>query len=281
MNRLTQEECISRRTIVSAGLFGLLAAGMGTLDAACAFADENVEQGNQLVDLTTLSDEDLLALEANLRTEKIRRQMNTAVVPQGYYIAGTDFAAGTYTVSAIADGNDHGRDIAVYETQDKSNQISWDYIDGGESVKISLVDGNLLSLRTGNFALSPFTIDFGGATSAEATAPQDQPTAEASSVPSSGEVTPEFKEMIDSYEAFMNQYCDFMVKYADATSSGDSATLLAMTADYASLVQQELDWAGKIDDIDESTLSPADDAYYLEVQGRVLKKLGETGVSLS
>ena len=281
MNRLAQEKRISRRTIVGAGLFGLLAAGIGTWDTACAFADENVEQGTQLVDLTTLSNEDLLALEANLRTEKIRRQMNTAVVPQGYYIAGTDFAAGTYTVSAIADGNDHGRDIAVYETQDKSNQISWDYIDGGESVKISLVDGNLLSLRTGDFALSPFTIDFGNAAGTETTAPQDQPAAEASNAQSSGEVTPEFKEMMDSYEAFMNQYCDFMVKYADATSSGDSATLLSMTADYASLVQQELDWASKIDGIDESTLSPADDAYYLEVQGRVLKKLSETGASLS
>ena len=274
MNRLAQEKRISRRTIVDAGLFGLLAAGIGTWDTACAFADENVEQGTQLVDLTTLSNEDLLALEANLRTEKIRRQMNTAVVPQGYYIAGTDFAAGTYTVSAIADGNDHGRDIAVYETQDKSNQISWDYIDGGESVKISLVDGNLLSLRTGDFALTPFTIDFGNAAGTETTAPQDQPVAEASSAQSSGEVTPEFKEMMDSYEAFM-------VKYTNATSSGDSATLLAMTADYASLVQQELDWASKIDGVDETTLSPADDAYYLEVQGRVLKKLGETGVSLS
>ena len=281
MNRFAQEKRISRRTIVGAGLFGLLAAGIGTWDTACAFADENVEQGTQLVDLTTLSNEDLLALEANLRTEKIRRQMNTAVVPQGYYIAGTDFAAGTYTVSAIADGNDHGRDIAVYETQDKSNQISWDYIDGGESVKISLVDGNLLSLRTGDFALTPFTIDFGNAAGTETTAPQDQPVAEASSAQSSGEVTPEFKEMMDSYEAFMNQYCDFMVKYTNATSSGDSTTLLAMTADYASLVQQELDWASKIDGVDETTLSPADDAYYLEVQGRVLKKLGETGVSLS
>ena len=116
MDRLAQKECISRRTIVGAGLFGLLAAGMGTWDATCAFADENVEQGTQLVDLTTLSNEDLLALEASLRAEKVRRQMNTAVVPQGYYIAGVDFAAGTYTVSAIADGNDYGRDVAVYET---------------------------------------------------------------------------------------------------------------------------------------------------------------------
>ena len=73
MNRLAQEECISRRTIVGAGLFGLLAAGMETWDAACAIADENIEQSTQLIDLSTLGDEDLLALEANLRAEKVRR----------------------------------------------------------------------------------------------------------------------------------------------------------------------------------------------------------------
>ena len=138
-----------------------------------------------------------------------------------------------------------------------------------------------MSLRTGFFALFPFTIDFGDAASAEAADPQEQPAAEAGGAQISGEVTPEFKEMMNSYEAFMNRHCDFMVKYVNATNSGDSTTLLAMTADYANLVQQELDWASKIDGIDESTLSPADDAYYLEVQGRVLKKLGETGVSLS
>ena len=281
MNRLAQEERISRRTIVGAGLFGLLAAGIGTWDTACAFADENVEQGTQLVDLTTLSNEDLLALEANLRTEKIRRQMNAAIVPRGHYVAGVDFAAGTYMITAIDNGTDESWVICIYDTQAQENQLYWDMIDAGETIKVTLDEGNFVKLKDGDFALSPFTIDFGNAAGTETTAPQDQPAAEASSAQSSGEVTPEFKEMMDSYEAFMNQYCDFMVKYADATSLGDSATLLAMTADYASLVQQELDWASKIDGIDESTLSPADDAYYLEVQGRVLKKLGETGASLS
>lgn len=94
---------------------------------------------------------------------------------------------------------------------------------GGESVKISLVDGNLLSLRTGDFALFPFTIDFGDAASAEAADPQEQPAAEAGGAQTSGEVTPEFKEMMDSHEAFMNQYCDLMVKYVNATDSGESA----------------------------------------------------------
>ena len=281
MDRLAQKECISRRTIVGAGLFGLLAAGMGTWDATCALADENTEQSTQLVDLTALSNEDLLALEANLRAEKVRREMNTAVVPQGHYVAGVDFAAGTYTVTAIENDADRSKTVCVYDTQTQENQLFWDLIEAGETIKITLAEGNLVELEDGDFALSPFTIDFGGTTSTEATTPQDQPAVEASSGQSSGEVTPEFKEMMDSYEAFMNQYCDFMVKYVNATNSGDSATLLAMTTDYANLVQQELDWASKIDGIDESALSPADDAYYLEVQGRVLKKLGETGVSLS
>lgn len=96
-------------------------------------------------------------------------------------------------------------------------------VSGGESVKISLVDGNLLSLRTGFFALFPFTIDFGDAISAEAADPQEQPAAEAGGAQTSGEVTPEFKEMMDSYEALMNQYCDLMVKYVNATDSGESA----------------------------------------------------------
>ena len=271
----------SRRTIVGAGLFGHLAAGMGTWDTACAFADENTKQSTQLIDLAALSNEDLLALEADLRTEKVRREMNTAVVPQGHYVAGVDFAAGTYTVTAIENDVDRSKTVCVYDTQTQENQLFWDLIEAGETIKITLAEGNLVELEDGDFALSPFTIDFGGTTSTEATTPQDQPAVEASSGQSSGEVTPEFKEMMDSYEAFMNQYCDFMVKYTNATNSGDSVTLLSMTADYANLVQQELDWASKIDGIDESTLSPADDAYYLEVQGRVLKKLGETGVSLS
>ena len=272
---MERTNAISRRNLIGAGLAGL-AAGFVNVGPRTAFAD--AEEAGEPLDLTSLSDEDLLALESNLRAEKVRRQMNTAVVPQGYYVAGADFAAGTYIVTALADGNDHGRDVAVYDTQDQENQLSWDYIDGGESVKISLVDGNLLHLTNSDFALTPFAVDFGTAASTDAAA-QEQPAADAAST-NPDEVTPEFKETMDGYEAFMNSYCDFMVKYTDATNSGDTTTLLSMTADYASLIQQELDWMGKIDAIDENTLSPADAAYYVEVQARVSQKLIETGVAL-
>lgn len=96
----------------------------------------------------------------------------------------------------------------------------------------------------------------------------------------SGLVTPEFKEMMDGYEAFMDSYCDFMVKYTDASNSGDSASLSAMMGDYTSLMQQEIEWADKVNAVDQGSLSAADTAYYLAVTGRVTQKLIDMGVSL-
>ncbi len=80
-------------------------------------------------------------------------------------------------------------------------------------------------------------------------------------------VTPSFKEMMDSYEAFFDEYIAFMEKYenSDDTSS--------MAIDYINIVSKELEWIDKIDAVDESTLTTADDLYYLEVTARVEKKL--------
>lgn len=67
----------------------------------------------------------------------------------------------------------------------------------------------------------------------------------------------------------MNSYVEFMKKYEDS----DDAT--SMLADYGSMMQQYSDWSKKFDDVDESSLSADDQAYYLEVQGRVAQKLSE------
>lgn len=79
----------------------------------------------------------------------------------------------------------------------------------------------------------------------------------------------DFRAMMDGYEQFMNSYVEFMKKYED---SDDTTSMLA---DYGSMMQQYSDWSQKFDDIDESSLSAEDQAYYLEVQGRVLQKLSE------
>ena len=72
---------------------------------------------------------------------------------------------------------------------------------------------------------------------------------------------------MDSYEKFFDQYVDFMKKYKDSNYSAD------MLADYTKMMQQYSDTMTKMDSIDQSTLSSADDAYYLEVLGRVTQKL--------
>ena len=82
-------------------------------------------------------------------------------------------------------------------------------------------------------------------------------------------VTPEFKAMMDEYEAFMNGYVDFVITY---TSSDD---MLGMLTDYTNLVKQQVEWASKIEAVDQTTLSAADAAYYLEVTARISQRLLE------
>lgn len=96
----------------------------------------------------------------------------------------------------------------------------------------------------------------------------------------SQEVTADFKELMDGYEAFMNQYCDFMPQFNAVVSSGDTATLTGMLADYTSMFSQEIEWANKVTAVDQTALSSADLAYYREVTTRVSQRLIEVSGSL-
>lgn len=96
-------------------------------------------------------------------------------------------------------------------------------------------------------------------TDSSADSPEDTPATSSS----------DFRALMDGYEQFMNSYVEFMKKYED---SDDTTSMLA---DYGSMMQQYSDWSKKFDDVDESSLSADDQAYYLEVQGRVAQKLSE------
>ena len=88
-------------------------------------------------------------------------------------------------------------------------------------------------------------------------------------------VTPEFKKTMDSYEEFYDQYIKFMKKYT--SGKGD---LSKMLKDYNKLMEKEQKWINKMDDIDVSELSVADDAYYLLVTARVEAKLAKYSFGL-
>lgn len=80
-------------------------------------------------------------------------------------------------------------------------------------------------------------------------------------------ISTEFKAAMDSYEEFFDEYITFMNTY---TTSDNSA---AMLTDYMSMLTRYTETMEKLDAIDEDTLSPAEDAYYLEVMLRINAKL--------
>lgn len=103
----------------------------------------------------------------------------------------------------------------------------------------------------------------------ESTDATDESSADSSTESTPATSSSDFRAMMDGYEQFMNSYVEFMKKYEN---SDDTASMLA---DYGSMMQQYSEWSQKFDSVDESSLSAEDQAYYLEVQGRVLQKLSE------
>ena len=86
---------------------------------------------------------------------------------------------------------------------------------------------------------------------------------------SENDIRPEFKEVMDGYEAFVEEYCEFMKKYSEA----DSSDILAMAADYTKLLNEEVEWSQKINELDNGNLNTAEAAYYLEVTSRATQKM--------
>lgn len=99
-----------------------------------------------------------------------------------------------------------------------------------------------------------------------------EPTQEATATPTSG-IRPEFKEAMDSYKAFFDSYCAFMKSY-DASD----ATMLAK---YTQFMSQYADTMEKLDAVDESTLSPEEDDYYLQTMAAINQELLETGQAMN
>ena len=77
----------------------------------------------------------------------------------------------------------------------------------------------------------------------------------------------DFKATMDSYEAFFDEWIEFMTTY---NAEGKP---LSMLADYTQMMAQYTETMSKMDDIDETTLTPEQQQYFLEVQGRINEKL--------
>ena len=72
---------------------------------------------------------------------------------------------------------------------------------------------------------------------------------------------------MDSYEAFFDEYINFMKAMSDDPAN------MTMLLKYTAMMTQYADTMEKLEAIDESRLSPADDAYYIEVMARIEVKM--------
>lgn len=89
-----------------------------------------------------------------------------------------------------------------------------------------------------------------------------------------GGVSTDLKLMLDDYEAFIDSYCAFLEKYS---ASNDVS---GMAMEYLNMLTKYTEWATRIDNIDEDSLSEADLLYYTEVTLRCTNKIAKASVSI-
>lgn len=87
--------------------------------------------------------------------------------------------------------------------------------------------------------------------------------------PKSDKIDADFKAAMDAYESFMDDYVDFMKKYQK------NPTDLSLLTDYAKFMSKYADFVEDFEKWEDEDLNAAETAYYIDVQGRVTKKLLE------
>ena len=78
------------------------------------------------IDISTLSDDELVALMARVQEEIVARHIEgTANLAGGTYIAGKDIPAGSYIYPCLASGEDWGN-VTIYSEKGEGDQQFWE-----------------------------------------------------------------------------------------------------------------------------------------------------------
>ena len=80
------------------------------------------------IDISTLSDDELVALMARVQEEIVARHIEgTANLAGGTYIVGTDIPAGSYIYTCLASGEDWGN-VTIYSEKGEGDQLFWEVV---------------------------------------------------------------------------------------------------------------------------------------------------------
>ena len=102
-----------------------------------------------------------------------------------------------------------------------------------------------------------------------APAETDTPEPQEDAAANTNGIDPDFKAAMDSYEEFMDEYVAFMKKYMDNPND------VGLLVDYADYMRKYADFVEDFEKWENEELNIEETAYYIEVKGRVSKKLLE------
>ena len=94
---------------------------------------------------------------------------------------------------------------------------------------------------------------------------------EESETGSSNGISPDFKAAMDSYEKFFDEYVAIMKKYANNPND------MSILADYTKYMGKYAQMMEDFEKWEDEDMNAAETAYYVQVQGRITKKLLEIG----
>lgn len=179
-------------------------------------------------------------------------------------LANTDkaaFEAYVNEVSAAGFNTDFSKQDKLFSAKDANgNKVSVRY-EGNSQMEVAI------DAAKEDSDSSSSTSSGSSSSASNGTAASNASNSSSASATDENGVTVSFKKTMDDYEAGMNSYCDFMEKYLNDGSP------VSMAADYAKYTKKLADLEKDFNAIDESSLTAADDAYYIEVQSRVNQRL--------
>ena len=80
------------------------------------------------IDISTMSDDELVALMARVQEEIVARHIEgTANLVGGTYIVGKDIPAGSYIYTCLASGEDWGN-VTIYSEKGEGDQLFWEVV---------------------------------------------------------------------------------------------------------------------------------------------------------
>ncbi|MGN1405334.1 MAG: DUF6591 domain-containing protein [Erysipelotrichaceae bacterium] len=98
-------------------------------------------------------------------------------------------------------------------------------------------------------------------------------TKEENTVTDNNTVDPDLKKFLDEYEAFIDDYIAFMTKYNESENTAE------LMSDYFKMISRYGAMEESLNKYDEENMSPADEAYYIEVLARCNAKLYNASIS--